>query len=506
VTVYPLEPDRKDMESMGRAALEAVADFIESLPEAPAVPQDGADDLTEDLTGDVLAGLLEPPPESPGAFGPLLERFREAAAHAAETAGPSYMAYIPGGGLYASALADFLARGFNRYTGFSSFAPALVAMEESTLRWLCDTFGLPATAAGQITTGGSMATLTALVAARHDRLGDDFLDGTLYVTEYTHRSVAKAARVAGFPADRVRTVPTDADLRMDPAAAAEMIARDRAAGLRPFLLAATAGTTDTGAIDPLPELAEVARDNGLWFHVDGAYGGFFHLTERGRERLAGMERADSLILDPHKGLFLPYGTGVLLMRDRSRLHGAFATSGSYLQDAGAAGALPNYADLGPELTRDYRGLRLWLPLHLHGVAAFRAALDEKLDLAEHAYRELAADERLEVPWAPQLSTVAFRLAGDGRGEGSGEAGVEPGDAETGDAETGDVEAGDIDDDRRNQGFLERILAPNRVLLSSTRIAGRYMIRLCVLGHRTHAARVDETIGIIRAAAGEQPGS
>jgi aromatic-L-amino-acid/L-tryptophan decarboxylase len=462
VTVYPLEPDRKDMESMGRAALEALLAFIESLPEAPAVAQDGTDEL--------VAGLLEPPPESPGEFGPLLERFREAAAHAAETAGPSYMAYIPGGGLYASALADFLADGFNRYTGFSSFAPALVAMEESTLRWLCETFGLPVTAAGQITTGGSMATLTALVAARHDRLGEDFLDGTLYVTEYTHHSVAKAARVAGFPADRVRTVPTDADLRMDPAATAEMIARDRAAGLRPFLLAATAGTTDTGAIDPLPELAEVARANGLWFHVDGAYGGFFHLTERGRARLAGIDRADSLILDPHKGLFLPYGTGVLLVRDRSRLLDAFATSGSYLQDAGAVGALPNYADLTPELTRDYRGLRLWLPLHLHGVAAFRAALDEKLDLAEHAYRALAVDERLEVPWAPQLSTVAFRLRGDGEA------------------------------DHRNQRFLERILAPNRVLLSSTRIDGRYMIRLCVLGHRTHADRVDEAIDIIRAAA------
>lgn len=450
------------MESMAQAAFELLADFVEDLPKAPAVNTANADELVTELLG--------PPPELPGEFGWLLRRFREAAGYAVEAAGPSYLGYIPGGGLYSSALAEFLARGFNRYTGFCSFAPALVALEDSTLRWLCREFGMPVGAGGQITTGGSMATLTAIVAARHDRLGDDFGDGTLYVTAHTHQCVAKAARVAGLPRARIRLVPTDSNLRMDRAAAAEIIAHDRAAGLRPFLLVATAGTTDTGAIDPLPGLAELAQCEGLWLHVDGAYGGFFHLTERGRERLVGIERADSLILDPHKGLFLPYGTGVLLVRDRSSLEAAFATEGHYLQDADRGPALPNYADLGPELTRDYRGLRLWLPLHLHGLAAFRAALDEKLDLAAHAYRELAADPRLDVPWEPELSTVAFRLSGHG--------------------------------DQSNRRFLERILATNRVLLSSTRIGGKHMIRLCVLGHRTHIDRIDEAIDIIRSAAAD----
>lgn len=483
-TSYPLEPERAEMEAMGQAALDLLIGFIERLSEAPAVGTAKADD-------DLIAGLLQPPPETAGELGPLLARFEEAAGCAIETAGPGFLGYIPGGGLYTSALAELLARGFNRYTAISSFAPALVALEESTLQWLCQEFGLPSTAAGEITTGGSMATLTAVLTARHDRLGEDFLDGTVYVTAHTHQCVAKAARVAGLPARRVRIVPNDADLRMDTEALATLIAQDRAAGLRPFLMVATAGTTNTGAIDPLPELAELARQEGLWFHVDGAYGGFFHLTERGRARLAGVETADSLVLDPHKGLFLPYGTAVLLVRDRSTLQAAFGTgtSSPYLQDVddSPGASLPTFADLGPDLTREFRGLRLWLPLHLHGIGAFRAALDEKLDLAEHAYRHLAADTRLEVPWKPELSTVAFRLRGavgsgrNGGGDGGGR---------------GDQAA----EHERNQRFLESILAANRVLLSSTRIDGRFTVRLSVLSHRTHREHIDEALDIIRSAA------
>jgi aromatic-L-amino-acid decarboxylase len=247
-----------------------------------------------------------------------------------------------------------------------------------------------------------------------------------------------------------------------------MVAADRAAGRRPFLLVATAGTTSTGTVDPLPELARVARDHGLWFHVDAAYGGFFQLTERGRRRLAGIEQADSLVLDPHKGLFLPYGTGVVLVRDTAWLHDAFAADGVYLQDAATGAAqLPDYADRGPELTRDFRGLRLWLPLHLHGVAAFREALDEKLDLVAHAHQELSAEAALELPWVPDLSTVVFRRRGDDAG---------------------------------NRDLLQRINGTRRVFLSSTQIGGRYTLRLCVLSHRTHHEHVAAAVAAIRDAA------
>jgi aromatic-L-amino-acid/L-tryptophan decarboxylase len=459
MTDYPLEPDRGAMEEMGRRALALIADFVDGLPDAPA---SNVHDIAPRL-----AEYLLPPGEGPGDLGDLLDRFGEAAAVAVETAGPRYMAYVGGGGLFTSALAEMVARAFNRYTTLSSFAPALVALEESVLRWLCCQFGLPETAGGVTTTGGSLATLVAVVAARHDRLGDDFAAGTLYVTAHTHRCVAKAARLAGLPPAAVRTVPTTPDLRMDPEAAAQMIARDRARGLRPFLLVASAGTTSTGAVDPIGELSRLAGSEGLWNHVDAAYGGFFQLTEWGRARFAGIEHADSVVLDPHKGLFLPHGTGILLVRSPAAVRAAHAVDGAYLQDLDADRPLPDYAELGPELTRDYRGLRIWLPLHLHGVGAFRHALDEKLDLAAWAYRELSADPALELPWEPDLSIVPFRLRGDDSADGD------------------------------NQRLLERIHATKRLYLSSTRIDGRQFLRLCIISHRTHRPDVVDAVRIIR---------
>jgi aromatic-L-amino-acid decarboxylase len=446
------------MLAMGRAVLDELVSFVEGLPGAPSGAVDGLEEL--------VPQLLEPPGEEPGEFGVLLKRLQSAMGKAVETAGPSYLAYIPGGGLFSSALAELMTRVYNRYTGVSALGPGPVALEQGVMRWLCATFELPPGAMGVASTGGSMATLSALVAARERMLGEDFSDGTLYVTAHTHLCVAKAARVAGFPSARVRVVPTSPDLRMDPEAAARMVAQDRADGLRPAVLVGTAGTTDSGTIDDLERLADLCRAENLWFHVDGAYGGFFWLTVRGRRRLAGIERADSVVLDPHKALFVPFGTGVLLVRDHTTLQGAFGSDASYLQDLDVDATLPDYNSLTPELTREARGPRLWLPLHLHGVAAFRDALDEKLDLATDAYQALSSDPRIEVDGPPHLTVVTFRLL-DG-----------------------------VEDDHRQ--WLERINASRRVHLSSTRIGGRYTLRLCVLSHRTHSDRVQEAVDLIRA--------
>jgi aromatic-L-amino-acid decarboxylase len=253
---------------------------------------------------------------------------------------------------------------------------------------------------------------------------------------------------------------------MDAGAAREMIAADRAGGRRPFLLVASAGTTSTGTIDPLPDLASLAAEQDLWFHVDGAYGGMFRLTERGRRRLGGTERADSVTLDPHKSLFLPYGTGALVVRDGHDLRAAHAVASPYLQDAGSDGLLSDFADLGMELSREFRGLRLWLPLHLYGAGAFRAALDEKLDLAGVAYERLSSEPLLEVPWSPDLTVVTFRVRSS---------------------------------EQASRDLLDRINESGRVVLSSTVAGGRFTLRLCILSHRTHRDRLEEALDIIAAA-------
>lgn len=449
-----MEPEAPIRQAWTAATTEFVENFVDGLEKAPA------------SAPVAVPPVPAPPPEGPGDLHDLLDRFGAAAEQAIETAGPRYFAYFPAGGLYSSVLAELLAQTTNRFTGLAGPAPALVALEHSVLRWLCGEFDLPAGAGGLFTSGGSVATLTAVHTAREDRLGGPDPRGTIYVTEHTHYCVAKAARIAGFTADQIRLVPVDEELRMDVTAAAELIERDRAAGLRPFLLVGTAGTTSTGTIDPLAALGELAAREGLWFHVDGAYGGAFQLTVRGRRLLHGVARADSITLDPHKSLFLPYGTGVLLVRDEQRLRAAHAASGDYLQDFDQdLGS--DFAALGPELTRSFRGLRLWLPLHLHGVAAFRDQLDEKLDLTEHVHRELTAETGLAVPLAPDLTVTVFH-------------------SPHGDAATA--------------AMLERINAARRVYLSSTRVSGRYTIRMCVLSVRTHRQHVDEALAAIRAAA------
>jgi aromatic-L-amino-acid decarboxylase len=235
------------------------------------------------------------------------------------TPSPGYLAYIPGGGLYPAAVADFISAATNRYTGVWLAAPALVQLEANVLEWFRDWMGFPPSTRGLLTTGGSMAAFNAILCARARHLGRDIRSGVLYATTHVHHSVEKAATLAGVFEDRVRHVPVDEDFRMRVDALVETVRADRAAGLKPFMVVSSAGTTNTGAVDPLDAIAEVCAAEGLWHHVDGAYGAFFHMCPELRPLLAGLPRADSLTLDPHKGLFLPYGTGALLVRDGSAL-------------------------------------------------------------------------------------------------------------------------------------------------------------------------------------------
>ena len=459
----PLEPEPAELEAQTRAVADLVLAHLRSLDRQPSFDLDGVEALR--------ASFREPVPEAGQPLEGLLERLEAAIAKSYNTAGPGYLAYIPGGGVYASALADFIATATNRYMGVTAAAPALAQIEETSVAWLCTLMGLPAGSRGILTSGGSLSNFSALVTAREERLDEDFQDAAIYLSEETHHCVAKAARLAGFPRASLRTLPTDARFRLVPQALEAAIREDGTRGRRPFLVVVNVGTTNTGAVDPLPEIVGIARERGLWVHADAAYGGFFRLAPGGEALLRGIEDCDSITLDPHKGLFLPYGLGALLVRDGGALVRAHRGTASYVQDVAEEGSL-GFADLSPELSRDFRGLRLWLPLMLHGLSAFREQLGEKLALARWAYEMLRDDPRFEMLDEPQLSVVAFRLR-----------------------------AAEADAERLGPELLRRVNARRRVFLSSTSIGGRYAMRICVLSFRTHADRVRDAVLALREEAG-----
>lgn len=459
---YPLEPDATEMHRLVDEAMRRIVAHIESLPSQPASNVDGAAELARTL--------IEPLPQRGIAYEQLLDfLFDEAIPRSFNAAGPGYLAYIPGGGIFHAAVADLIADAVNRYVGVFAPAPLLVQLEANVVRWFCEIVGFGAGSGGVLTSGGSLANLTAIIAARRSVLGN-FSDATLYCGDQTHHAFQKAAVLAGFPAANIREIPSDAMFRVRVDLMADAIARDRANGFTPFMLCGSAGTTATGAVDDLSALGQLARSESVWFHADGAYGAFFMLTQRGRETLRGIEQADSIILDPHKTLFLPFGTGALVMRDASVLRRAYSFHAEILPQFQEGAELIDFCEISPELSRDFRGLRVWLPLKLFGIEPFRAQLEEKLDLASWAAAELHEIEGIEVVAEPQLSIVAFRL----------------------------LKAG-ADLDALNHELMARINARQRVMLTGAVVDSKFVIRICVVSHRTHRDRMEMCLEDIRAA-------
>jgi aromatic-L-amino-acid decarboxylase len=473
--LYPLEPNAVEMRRLVEEAMRRIVAHIESLPDQPAMNVEGATELARTL--------IEPLPRQGADYEELLDfLFNEAIPRSFTAAGPGYLAYVPGGGLFHAAVADLIADAVNRYVGVCAAAPALVQLEANVVRWFCEIIGLPRGSGGVLTSGGSLANFTAIVTARKARLPDNFLRGTLYCSNQIHHSFQKAANLAGFPYANIRELPVDGKFRIRIDALQEAIDRDRRQGWTPFLIAGSAGTTATGAVDDLQALARVAREEKLWFHVDGAYGALFMLTERGRLALRGIEEADSMILDPHKTLFLPFGTGAVLVRDAQALRRAHSLHADYLPAMQEEDELVDFCEISPELSRDFRGLRVWLPLKLFGIEPFREQLDEKLDLIAFVADELRAIEGIEIVAEPDLTILAFRL-------------VRPG----------------LDDEALNalnRTLLECITARKRVMLTPALVDGRFVIRIAIVSHRTHRDRVEMAIEDIRTsihelAAGDQ---
>jgi aromatic-L-amino-acid decarboxylase len=454
------------MRAMADAVVERCIAHITSLDRQPAC-------------GDVDAAQLcramrEPAPEDGVALEPLLDQlFRDWIPRSFNAPGPGYLAYIPGGGVYPAALADFIADTTNRYTGVWQASPALVQLEANALDWLRDWMGFPAGTRGLFTSGGSMATFNAIVCARERHLGPDIRRGVLYASDQAHHSVLKSAKLAGVMPDRVRPIPTDDRFRMRIEQLEDAIAADRRAGLTPFAVVSSAGTTNTGAVDPLDRIADVCARERLWHHIDGAYGAFFYLMDELQPTLQGLSRADSLTLDPHKGMFLPYGTGALLVRDGAALRAAHEATADYLP------AMPHPEDFydpsqhGPELSRGYPGLRVWLSIKLFGSAAFRAAIAEKRALTLDAWRRVAALPGIVIDAEPELSLFAFHLTWPG--------------------------ASPADEDAATRALMDETTRRGRVMVTGCTAKGRALGRVCVLSFRTHQPQIDALIEDMRAA-------
>lgn len=459
-----MEPDGSEMRRMVESALRRIIEHVGSLEDQHAANVEGAIEQARTL--------IEPMPETGTSYETLLDDlFDRFIPRSFNTAGPGYLAYIPGGGIFHSAVADLIADSVNRYVGVFAAAPLLAQLESNVIRWFSSIVGYPPESGGIMTTGGSMANLIAVTTARIERLPPDFLNGTIYVSDQVHHSLLKAAVLAGFAAERVRSVPSDERFCVRTDLLRELIDSDRQQGLTPFMIVGSAGTTNTGAVDDLVVLADIARDESLWFHVDAAYGGFFMLTECGRAAMRGIDRADSIALDPHKGLFLPYGNGSLLTRDRDVLRRAHSSHADYMPQMQEDALFADFCELSPELSRDFRGLRVWLPFKMHGVQPFRTLLDEKLDLARWATDRLREIDGIEIVAEPQLSIVAFRITG--RADGT--------------ERTNEI----------NRMILERINARKRVMLTGTVVRGIFVIRICVLSFRTHLERMEMAMEDIR---------
>ena len=470
---YPLEPSSTDVRRWLADATEHIVEQLETLADQPASSLDGRDAAAD------LARLDEWPSVEAGTtlgFEQALDLlFERLAPTSFNNPGPGFLAYVPGGGLVHSALADLVSNVLNRYLTIWQAAPGLVQLEANAVRWICNMFGYGAGSGGYLSSGGSMANLSAVVAARADRLGEDFLRGTIYASIQAHHSVTKAAALAGFPARNVRKIDIDDLYRLRVDELERRVEADAADGFEPFLVVANAGSTDVGAVDPLDKLAYVCENRGLWLHVDAAYGGFFALTERGRAAFEGIHRAQSITLDPHKGLFLPYGTGCLVVQDVRTLHRAHSGTAEYMPSFQDDSERPDFCAVSPELSRDFRGLRVWLPLAMVGVEAFRDALDEKLDLASWACEELSTVPSIQIVAEPQLSILAFRL-------------TEPREPEANRA--------------ANQALLDAINRRGRVFLSGTQLDEYFVVRLCILNFRTHRDRIEMCLEDIRDAIAE----
>ncbi|MGH7550160.1 MAG: pyridoxal phosphate-dependent decarboxylase family protein [Gemmatimonadota bacterium] len=448
------------MRELGHLVIDLLVDHWTTLREQPPGRRADRESL-EKL-------LREPPPERGRDAEAVLARVAaDVLGNMGRVHHPRFYAFVPGPSNWIGVLGDLLAAGTNVFAGtwFESSGPAM--LELVVIDWLRQWCGLPESAGGAFVSGGSMANLTALAVARRIVLEDRVEGAVAYFSDQTHSAVDRAFSVLGFAPEQLRRLPVDAEYRLPIESLREIIASDRASGRRPFCVVANAGTTNTGAVDPLPELADLCAGEGLWLHADAAYGGPAVLCERGRRALAGLERADSLALDPHKWLFQPFEIGCVLVRERAWLPQTFHVLPDYLRDVKARRGEVNFADYGVQLSRGFRALKLWMSIQVFGVAEFRRAVERGIENAEQAEDLLRKAGAWEIVTSARLGVVTFRYA-----------------APSVPAERARRITHDLVEASQEDGFT---------LVSSTTLRGEPVIRLCPINPRTTREDLESSI-------------
>lgn len=383
---------------------------------------------------------------------------------------PGFLGYVPGSGLYASALGDYIAAITNRFAGAFYVSPGAARLENILIRWMSHIVGYSRNAGGNLSSGGSLANLIGIVTARQafNLKSKDFSRLVVYLSSQVHHSVIKALRITGLQEVIIRYIPVDQKFRLRSDFLQKTILQDQKKKLLPWLIIATVGTTNTGSIDPISEISQLALKNKLWLHVDAAYGGFFILCRNKKKLFQDINKADSITIDPHKGLFIPYGLGAILTKEQDLLLKAhyydeidYLPSMNYLYDEVSSAAL------SPELSKHFRGLRMWLPLKLYGLAPFRAALQEKLLLAEYFYKHLLKIKNIEIACKPELSIVTFRYCPD-----------------KGDANL------------FNEQLAETIKKESQIFFSTTYLENKLYLRMACLNFKTHLETMELALDIL----------
>ncbi len=453
----------EQMLELARQTAELVVRRIESLPGESAWEGEFRLELEDRL-------LKPPPEESRSASRVIEEAAREILPIALSLDHPRCFGFIPSQPTWPGVLADFMIAGFNvnQCSWLISSGPS--QLELVVIDWFRRWIGYPESAGGLLTSGGSAANLDALVAARE--AVDHPERASLYMSDQSHSALVKAARIIGLRPECIRMIPTDGRFRMDMDALVETVAEDRAAGLTPIAVCANAGTSSSGAVDPLEAMADYCEAQDIWLHVDAAHGGFAVVTEEGGKILSGIERADSIVLDAHKWFFQPYEAGGLMVKDMRTLERAFAGKCSVLQDTIWGADHPNFSDRGLQLSRSVRALKIWMSVQTFGMAAFRRAVSHGMALARRIEEYVEDSSVLEMLVPAELGIACFR--------------VNPANADPGEDALEEI----------NKTVLARVFWEDRAFISSTSLHGKFALRMCVINYSTTWKDVRETLEAI----------